>query len=416
MSVGTITLTNNWLTVTGSGTTFTKDLKPGDFIVSVVGGVTYTLAVETVDSDTKVMLLKAYDGPTQASAAWSAVPRDTMSAITAQLAAETAKALRGLNLDKDNWQKLFSGTGDVTVRLPDGSSFSGPAWNSFNESLNNKADKTEVDKKADKTAVDSLADEVEKKADKSLLGKLAAKDIVSTAELNDELKSNKFAGGGGVNNYIWKTGIYSFNDNPFGFAELGNMIHISNNPDWQHAQEFGTWHNYLMFSVAGDLGVMAITDTGDTSWRGPYTVRTTKNTTVDANGFIKQASPIARIANSPESMNDDFLNGFNLSGCAAINEEADGVSAERVSTGVYRISGSNGFSAEGWTVEVPQDVNGNRLCFVAVEIDDNSVITLRVNKRKFDIDRAMVVAGEPMDIPDGRWIDLRLEMPDSKDK
>lgn len=28
-----------------------------------------------------------------------------------------------------------------------------------------------------------------------------------------------------------------------------------------------------------------------------------------------------------------------------------------------------------------------------------------------DVVSAMIVAGEPMDIPDGRWIDLRLDMP-----
>lgn len=141
MPAGTLTLTNNSAVVKGAGTAFNTELKAGDMIVSVVGGVTYTLPVKTVDSATQATLIKAYDGPTQAEAAWYAVPRDAMNLITAQLAAETAKALRGLNLDKDNWQQLFSGTGDITVKLPDGSAFTGPAWNSFTEKLNNKLDK-----------------------------------------------------------------------------------------------------------------------------------------------------------------------------------------------------------------------------------------------------------------------------------
>ncbi|HGE8409182.1 tail fiber domain-containing protein [Serratia marcescens] len=141
MPAGTLTLTNNSAIVKGTGTAFNTELKAGDFIVSVVGGVTYTLPVKTVDSATQATLIKAYDGPTQAGAAWYAVPRDAMNAITAQLAAETAKALRGLNLDKDNWQQVFSGTGNITVTLPDGSIFTGPAWNSFTSALNNKAGK-----------------------------------------------------------------------------------------------------------------------------------------------------------------------------------------------------------------------------------------------------------------------------------
>ncbi|MGQ7808121.1 tail fiber domain-containing protein [Hafnia alvei] len=136
MSAGTITLTNNSAAVSGTGTAFTTDLKAGDFIVSVVGGVTYTLPVKTVNSATGVTLLKNYDGPTQTGAAWSAVPRDAMNAITAQLAAETAQALRGLNYDKQNWQQVFSATGNVTVKLPDGSSFTGPAWGGIVTQIN----------------------------------------------------------------------------------------------------------------------------------------------------------------------------------------------------------------------------------------------------------------------------------------
>ncbi|CAI1647371.1 Uncharacterised protein [Serratia grimesii] len=151
MSAGTLTLTNNSAIVKGAGTAFNTELKPGDMIVSVIGGITYTLPVKAVDNATQVVLVKAYDGPTQAIAAWSAVPRQTLNAITAQLASETAKALRGLNYDKDNWQQIFRGSGNITVKLPDGSTFTGPAWNSFNTSLNLKADKTEVDKKANKS-------------------------------------------------------------------------------------------------------------------------------------------------------------------------------------------------------------------------------------------------------------------------
>ncbi|MGO2368760.1 MAG: tail fiber domain-containing protein [Serratia sp. (in: enterobacteria)] len=141
MPAGTLILTNNSAVVKGAGTAFITELKAGDFIVSVVGGVTYTLPVKTMDSATQVTLIKDYDGPTQAGAAWYAVPRDAMNAITAQLAAETAKALRGLNHDKENWQQVFSGTGNITVNLPDGSTYTGPAWNNFTSLLNNKLDK-----------------------------------------------------------------------------------------------------------------------------------------------------------------------------------------------------------------------------------------------------------------------------------
>ncbi|HCD8184398.1 TPA: phage tail protein, partial [Enterobacter roggenkampii] len=83
-------------------------LAAGDFIVSAVGGVPYTLPVKTVDSNTQVTLVSNFTGPTQSGAAWSAVPRVALNMVTAALVAQSAEALRGLNYDKQNWQSIFS--------------------------------------------------------------------------------------------------------------------------------------------------------------------------------------------------------------------------------------------------------------------------------------------------------------------
>lgn len=141
MSAGTIVLTNNSAVVTGSGTTFTTDLKPNDFIVSIVGGVTYTLGVKSIESATALTLISNYGGPTASGQAWTAVPNATLVGITAQVASDVAKAIRGLNLDKANWQQVYSASGNITVTLPDGSTFNGPSWNNINTTLGNKANK-----------------------------------------------------------------------------------------------------------------------------------------------------------------------------------------------------------------------------------------------------------------------------------
>ena len=141
MSAGTITLTNGSAIVGGAGTSFTTELAAGDFIVSTVGGVPYTLPVKTVDSGTQLTLVSNFTGPTQSGAAWSAVPRVALNMVTAALVAQSAEALRGLNYDKQNWQRIFTGTGDVPVILPDGTIWTGPAWNSITTSLSGKATK-----------------------------------------------------------------------------------------------------------------------------------------------------------------------------------------------------------------------------------------------------------------------------------
>ncbi|HGX3211692.1 TPA: phage tail protein, partial [Serratia marcescens] len=140
---------------------------------------------------------------------------DAMNTITAQLAAETAKALRGLNLDKNNWQQVFSGTGNITVTLPDGSTYTGPAWNSFTSALNLKADKTELDKKADKSS----------------LGSLASKNSITRSELNNELVRNLFASGARSKN-DGGAGVWTFDNTPWGFdTQYGIAIQVNNRTD-----------------------------------------------------------------------------------------------------------------------------------------------------------------------------------------
>lgn len=143
MPAGTIALTNNSNAVTGTGTSFTAELKANDFVVVVVGGVAYTLGIKSVDSNTALTLAQSYTGPAASGLAWTPVPFGTMTAITAQLAAQVTYAVRGFNLDKANWQGIFTGTGNVTVNLPDGTSWTGPAWNGIASTVSGKMDKSQ---------------------------------------------------------------------------------------------------------------------------------------------------------------------------------------------------------------------------------------------------------------------------------
>ena len=139
MSAGTITLKNGSAVVGGAGTSFATELAGGDFIVSAVGGVPYTLPVKTVDSNTQVTLVSNFTGPTQSGAAWSAIPRVALNMVTAALVAQSAEALRGLNYDKQNWQQVYSAAGNITVKLPDGTTFTGPSWKYLSDNMATKS-------------------------------------------------------------------------------------------------------------------------------------------------------------------------------------------------------------------------------------------------------------------------------------
>ena len=135
MSSGTITVTNKSDKVVGVGTAFTTDLKAGDVMVMPVGAGSFTLIVKSIESATGLTLMEPFRGPTLSGQSWDAVPYEAMLRINAQLSTQTGVAIYGLNLDKQNWQAVFSDSGDITVILPDGSSFSGPSWKKIAELL-----------------------------------------------------------------------------------------------------------------------------------------------------------------------------------------------------------------------------------------------------------------------------------------
>lgn len=129
MSTGTLTLTQNDIWVTGSGTTFTTELAVGDVIFVALGGVNYSLVVSVIHSDNELGLSRAFTGNTESGVSWTAVPRDSLIGIHAQLAADTAWSRRAAILDKQNWYQVFSSTEEtITVYLPDGTEFKGLSW------------------------------------------------------------------------------------------------------------------------------------------------------------------------------------------------------------------------------------------------------------------------------------------------
>ena len=389
MPAGTLILTNNSAVVKGTGTAFNTELKAGDFIVSVVGGVTYTLPVKTVDSATQATLIKAYDGPTQTGAAWYAVPRDAMNAITAQLAAETAKALRGLNLDKNNWQQVFSGTENITVTLPDGSTYTGPAWSALTESLKSKADNSSLEKKADKVN-----------------GVVPINQGGTGSSTARNLFTNSINAG---QNWAYP-GVTTFDNNLWGSPDKWGFVFTMSNGDTSGNGASGRWYAHLQITTTG-LARIALNI--NNNFVGAYDLWSTRNTTVDGNGFLKKASPIVKLFGD---------------GTCELNEESQGVSTERVSEGIYRVSGTLGFNSDAqWGgsdggIEVPLDRNKQPLIWVDYEVEPTGDLLIKTYHRTHTAappfarnDVQGYDEGMPIDIPAGRWIDLRVEMPVKKE-
>ncbi|EJH8536110.1 phage tail protein [Salmonella enterica] len=403
MSAGTLTLTNDTDAVTGSGTAFTAELAAGDFIVVTVGGIPYTLPVKAVNNNTSLTLVSVYTGPTQSGAAWSAVPRVALNMVTAALVAQSAEALRGLNYDKQNWQSIFSGTGNITVKLPDGSAWNGPAWNGITTELNKKANASDLGSAASKnTGLNS--------GDIMTVGSfgIGAKDGAYAFEVNDF---------GAVHVAMSGSGLRTYRNN--GFLGDGDQSIAQYSPTiWVGTGD--TWASLsLPYSPAGKIAVASGSESS-----GRMVVRLlwdNSNTVVDGNGFIKQASPVVRIFSD---------------GGYETNDESEGVVVTRIQTGEYLIEGCTGLNADAaWGgidggFEIPVDRNKLARIWIDYEVNADGSVLVRTYHRvhpsappfaqnrigNTDISGMFtetVADGEPVDIPADSFVSVRVEMPEN---
>ncbi|WP_159262448.1 phage tail fiber protein [Proteus mirabilis] len=165
-----------------------------------------------------------------------------------------------------------------------------------------------------------------------------------------------------------------------------------------------------LFQIAGRQKKIIARVVENGSEFGVFEIYHSGNTTVDSNGFIKKASPIIDI---------------NPDGTFTTNDESEGAAVTRVAQGEYLIEGVLGFNSDaGWGgvdggIEIPLDVNKQPLIWVDSKVMEDGSILVRTyhrthpNAPKFarnDIDGYK--DGDPIDIPDGRFISVRVQMPE----
>lgn len=123
-------------------------------------------------------------------------------------------------------------------------------------------------------------------------------------------------------------------------------------------------------------------------------------TTIDANGFIKAASPIVKLFADKIELNDEAAE--------------QNITFEKVGIGHYLVKGSSGFAKDGWWIEIPTDTHGNKICAVEYQTLENGDLEIKTFKKKLNEDGDIVAnLDAPIDIPNNangepRWIDIRL--------
>ncbi|MGJ7890328.1 phage tail protein [Enterobacter hormaechei subsp. hoffmannii] len=146
-----------------------------------------------------------------------------------------------------------------------------------------------------------------------------------------------------------------------------------------------------------------------TGWNHSRILYDDKNTVVDSNGFIKQASPVVKI----------FTDGK-----YETNDESEGVTVTRLDVGQYLIEGCKALNSDAaWGgidggFEIPTDRNKQPLIWLDYEVSADGSVLVKTFHREYPTAPSFarnvlkgVADGEPVDIPADQFVSVRVEMP-----
>lgn len=177
-------------------------------------------------------------------------------------------------------------------------------------------------------------------------------------------------------------------------------------------RRFPDYQTQIATAYSGSSSMKFRTYNADSAkvWNAWATVWTDRNTTVDANGFIKRASPIVKVFGD---------------GKFELNEESEGVNVVRLDKGVYKITNCLGLNSDAaWGgisggIETPKDMNNQPLIWVDYDVDSDGSVILKTYHRTHPDAPAFAQNnkegynnGDPIDIPSDVFVSVRVEMPE----
>ncbi|ROR60328.1 UNVERIFIED_ORG: hypothetical protein EC838_0391, partial [Providencia alcalifaciens] len=219
-------------------------------------------------------------------------------------------------------------------------------------------------------------------------------------------------------NNIQRSGFYA---GPGGAADVLN-------PPPKSSQGDPLYGGIIMASRSAQEGFLITAHNNEISfrsrtssvWRNYQRFYTTANTIKDAQGNLRAASPIIKV----------FADHIDP------NEEAEGVVLEKLGVGRYKLKGVLGMNSDAsWGgfnggIVIPKGINGLELVWADYKVLADGDIILETHYRKHaDLPPPVVLnrliaypefmdengneleSYTPCDIPNGHWIDIRVQMP-----
>lgn len=236
-----------------------------------------------------------------------------------------------------------------------------------------------------------------------------ALEYTGGGEFGEFLKSQQSAGSAPVAG-VWRAFV--------------SVRHRGGNSNQEPGSDSTQWGWALVDNnmTQGNFNEFVLEKTFNGTWLNAVTLKHTGNTTVDANGFLKTASPIVKLFSD---------------GSSELNAESEGVVTTRLSEGVYHIAGCLGLNADrAWGGEDggitnPKCRNGYERIWNDYDVQEDGSLIIRtyhrvhsdampfaqnrlnLDHRPYNEERDSEEWGDrsPIDIPLGTYLTVRVQMP-----
>ncbi len=435
-NAGTVTTTANSTKLIGTGTKW-KDNNSrvsAEQVILIQNGATiYINSIASIQSNTEITL--SFPVPASVSNAPYQILTTMVNSVSD--AANKIVAMNVANVQfSDILNRWATESGTITVTLPDGTTQQLRTAKEMDKQLDGKFDKTggTITRNGAALTLKNIADGNNhylqfQNADgkrRAFVG-FGSDTNKNFSIVNDDVGVNLTIREGGAT--ISGAEVLKVGDYGLGFSKTSTDLSAKEN-GFFNSQQFSsvtptdTYFGFCAYNTSKSHGFLLgarrkdiIAKTYENNVVSEHSLYHTGNTTKDSNGNLKAASPIVKV----------FAEHIET------NNEAEGVTMQKLGTGHYLIKGVVGFNADGaWGINngfvIPQDHNGKNMVLIDYKVRPDGDIEVFVfhqqnadlperfqNKRIKYIDKdgnpVYYENYEPCDVPESRWIDMRVEMP-----
>ena len=443
--IGTITTTAGQTKITGAGTRWKDNLagiSEGCPISYLINNVVYMNTVLSVNSDTEINL--TYPVPVAASAAKYQIATfvlDSMSDGVRKMLANQ-QYIQYFLRNMDTW---LTQDGIVEIKTPTGETVKLESIIALKKLIDGKYDKSggNVDGYVVANKHIQGVNEVSSITNEDFLAMKTANEstgpsLVSKRKATKVFRNHLLPDASGT---LMQVGDFGFGGNPssvmkdFTESQLINFLRTEPSQVWRNQTESNKWSyryspsflikaadTFANISISYNTGLITVSSglVGQSPDQYPIAVvYTNRNTTKDANGNLKAASPIIKV----------------FADHAETNDESEGVELEKLGTGRYKLKGTLGMNSDAsWGgihggLVVPNGINNLPLVWADFDVlpDGDIIIETRYRKHtlhpRLEAQRLMTYPEfldennieredyDYCDIPNGHWIDVRVNMP-----